>query len=64
MQTHVLRASDCFVKEEIEDKTLTAQLPKFWDLESIGILKKEDTVYQRFTDGIKFVDGRYVANLP
>ena len=64
VQTHVLRVSDSFLREENEDETLIAQLSKYWNLESIGITKNEETVYQRFSDDIKFVDGRYVVNLP
>ena len=64
LQPHGQRVSDCFVKEAIEDMTLTAQLSKFWDLESIGVSRKEENVYQRFAYDINFEDGCYVANLP
>ena len=43
---------------------MTAQISKFLELESIGISKKEYTVYQLFSDEIQFIDGCYVVSLP
>ncbi|XP_066958819.1 uncharacterized protein [Macrobrachium rosenbergii] len=49
-----------------------SDLHKFWDLESVGISSKEavsnefssSTVLQKFSDNVKFIDGRYEVSLP
>ena len=39
-------------------------LRAFWDLESLGILDKEQSLYDQFKHNISFVDGRYEVPLP
>ena len=63
--THLLMVNEGQSKEDEPTKeSLENQLSKFWDLENLGILKSEDTVYQNFEEEIKFVDGRYEVKLP
>ena len=63
--THLLMFNEGQSKEDEPTKeSLEDQLSKFWDLENLGILKSEDTVYQNFEEEIKFVDGRYEVKLP
>ena len=63
--THLLLINEEQSKEdEFNKESLENQLSKFWDLENLGILKSEDTVYQNFEEEIKFVNGRYEVQLP
>ena len=43
---------------------LNETLKAFWELESIGIAEKENSVHDKFEDQIKFENNRYVVNLP
>ena len=57
--THVCK-TDCLpIKGNLDD-----QLKRFWDLESLGIMKNEDSVYQKFTQKISFDGQRYQVSLP
>lgn len=59
-QTHVLKISDVN-----EDDNLESQLSRFWSLEELGInVQKENSVYKRFEEEIKLIDGRYEVKLP
>ena len=49
------------VKEEVG---LKETVEKFWDLDSVGIVDGETSVYDRFVDEIKFVNDRYEVKLP
>ena len=51
-------------EDEPNKESLENQLSIFWDLENLGILKSEDTVYQNFEEEIKFINGRYEVQLP
>lgn len=57
--THTLRV-DAFT----EQQSLEAGLKRFWVLESLGILKEEQSVYDTFTQQISFKQGRYEVHLP
>lgn len=57
--THVLRGDT-----EPQAKRLDKQLQAFWDLESIGTVDSEDTVYDQFKDNVVFNKGRYEVSLP
>jgi hypothetical protein len=46
------------------DSNLDNQLKQFWDLESLGIMKNEPPVYEKFIQQIQFIDGRYQVSLP
>ena len=61
MQTHVLRFE---VKPQEDQVSLDDQVSKFWKLESIGILKEEQSVYESFKEDITFTAGRYEVKLP
>ena len=43
---------------------LDEQLKSFWDLESLGIVNEEKTLYDEFKERISFHDGRYKVPLP
>ena len=43
---------------------INAQLKKFWDLESIGIVGNENSVYDKFVEEVRFNGERYEAKLP
>ena len=61
VETHVLRLESI---AEIKETSLEAQVSKFWELESIGIQKQENTVYESFEDEISFELDRYEVKLP
>ena len=46
------------------DQSLDTQLKKFWELESLGIVKNESSVYDQFISEITFKDRRYEVRLP
>ena len=56
-----LMTSTLFVTQE---GRLDEQLRSFWELESLGVLEGEQSVYEKFTDMIQFKDGRYEVSLP
>ena len=47
-----------------EPESLDAKLKRFWELESLGILKEEHPVQRQFTQRIAFRHGRYEVHLP
>ena len=49
---------------QCSDDTLERTLRRFWDLESLGILSEEPTLYDKFADSIRFIDNRYQVHLP
>ena len=53
--THVLRAT---MSERESNRRLERQLQGFWNLESIGIHDEECSVYEQFSDIVKFREGR------
>ena len=57
--THSLR-----VDTLTEQESLERGLRRFWELESLGILKDEQSVYDTFTQQISFRQGRYEVHLP
>lgn len=57
--THSLR-----VDAVTEDENLEAGLRRFWELESLGILKNEKSVHESFTQQISMKEGRYEVHLP
>ena len=59
--THVLKV-DAMPAEF--DRQLDKQLKKFWELESLGIVDRECTIGDQFSEVIKFQNGRYEVPLP
>ena len=59
VSSHMLRV-DGLTKDSCLDMTLKS----FWVLESLGIKTGSDSVKERFTGDIKFVDGKYQVSLP
>ena len=57
--THLLR-----VQSTPADDRLDQQLQRFWDLETLGIQEKEQSVQDTFTQQIQFQNGRYQVTLP
>ena len=47
-----------------EQQSLEKGLKRFWELESLGILKDEQSVYDTFTQQISFKQERYGVHLP
>lgn len=58
--THVLKIAT----DVCSDSDLSADLRKFWEYESIGILEKKNTPYDNLVDEIDFIEGRYQVKLP
>ena len=58
--TYVLHADIHFE----EPHTFDDQLTTFWELEALGIMDREDTLYDDFTGVVKFENGRYQVPLP
>eukprot|EP00795_Rhopilema_esculentum_P006522 gene6522-11986_t len=59
--THVLKLASDVMNEE---RGIAKQVSKFMDLESIGILNEETSLYETFQDEIHFKDGKYEVWLP
>lgn len=59
--THCLAIGARSVGETV---ALDKQLREFWELESLGILKREEVVYEQFHKNVKFLNGRYQVSLP
>ena len=57
--SHTLR-----IDSSTETESLDAELGRFWDLESLGILKEEHPVQERFSQKITFDGKRYEVHLP
>ena len=57
--THVLRIA----VESKEKHPLSEKIEKFWNLDTIGIVEKERSVYENFLDDISFHDNRYEVRL-
>ena len=47
-----------------ESKKWEDKIDRFWELDSLGILPKEESIYDKFESDIKFVDNRYEVRLP
>ena len=52
------------VNDNTEQESLNNRLQRFRDLESLGILKDETSVYSIFTQQIALKEGRYEVHLP
>ena len=62
--TRVLRIETSTVQPESATK-LNDELARFWDLETLGIKEEETSVYEKFTQEVKFNGNpRYEAKLP
>ena len=57
--THTLRIDTHPVGQNLDD-----QLRRFWELESLGIMKDEPSVYDKFVQQISFDGQRYQVSLP
>ena len=58
--THTLKVS---TNQRKQTGRLKRQLRSFWDLESLGIVDSEKTLFDQFHDVVKFKDGRYEVQL-
>ena len=52
--THLLR-----IGAQAEQNSLDKELKRFWEIESLGILKEEATIKEKFTQQITFKQRRY-----
>ena len=59
LSSHMLR-----IDSATESDSLDAGLRRFWELESLGILREEHPVQQQFSQKISFERGRYEVHLP
>ena len=54
-----------FVGSSTSDKvSLDEEVKKLWDLETLGIQRVDDEVYEEFKNSISFQEGRYSVKLP
>ena len=60
--THTLRVNSCSSREN--SQRLEHQLKAFWDLESLGIVDTEHTIYDQFQSIVDFQNGHYEVMLP
>ena len=58
--THVLKAEASVLKQD----SLTSELRRFWDYESLGIQDQGLSLYDKFVDEVDFVKGRHQVRLP
>ena len=56
---HTLKVESYSVEQGLDD-----QLGRFWDLETLGIMRDEPSVYDKFTQQILFTGERYQVCLP
>ena len=47
-----------------DSSSLSTQVEKFGDLDTIGIKNNKISLYDRFMDDVKFVNGQYEVRLP
>ncbi|ORU90924.1 MAG: hypothetical protein A6F71_08245 [Cycloclasticus sp. symbiont of Poecilosclerida sp. M] len=57
--THALRIDTYPIEQSLDD-----QLRRFWELESLGIMRDESSVYEKFIQQILFDGQRYQVSLP
>ena len=57
--THALRIDTCPIEQSLDD-----QLRRFWELESLVIMRDEPSVYEKFVQQISFDGQRYQVSLP
>ena len=57
--THALRIDSYPMDQSLDD-----HLKRFWELESLGIMKDESSVYEKFVQQISFNGQRYQVSLP
>ena len=57
--THALKIDTHPVEQNLDN-----QLKQFWELESLGIMKNESSVYDKFVQQISFDGQRYQVSLP
>ncbi len=60
MSTHALQVDG----EATHTHSLDIQLKKFWDLEPLGTINDESSVYDKFASEISFDGRRYTVRLP
>ena len=59
--THALKVDSCPM---YTDRSLDDRLRQFWELESLGIMKEEPSVYEKFTQQVSFDGQQYEVSLP
>jgi len=58
--THVLKVESTV----IQDDSLTSELRRFWEYESLGIQDQSLPLHVKFVGEVEFVEGRYQIRLP
>ena len=65
---HVMKVSSAlneqFSGKDFSAEKLDQQVERFWDLDAIGILNDEKSVYELNSEKIEFIDERYQVELP
>ena len=64
MNLAVIHALKVSMESEKEVESLSRKVDRFWDLDTIGIAKKETSVHEKFVDDIQLRDNRYEVKLP
>ena len=62
--THVLKVDTSTNSVPYRLAGLERRLQTFWDLDTLGIVDGEDSVYDKFVESVSFQDGRYCVSLP
>ena len=57
--THTLKVDTCKMEPSLDDR-----LKQFWELESLGVMNNESSVYEKFVQEIRFDGQRYEVSLP
>ena len=57
--THVMK-----INVDVGDDVLSKQVEKFWELDSVGVIENEKSVYDKFVEDIDYVNHRYEVKLP
>ena len=58
--THVLKVESTVIQHD----SLTSELRRFWDYESLGIQEDSLSLYDKFVADVEFVEGGYQVRLP
>ena len=62
--SHVLKVDTSINSVPHRLADLEKKLQAFWDLDTLGIVDGENSVYDKFVESVSFQDGRYCVSLP
>ena len=58
--THVMKVEI----ESNDDNEISKKIDKFWELDSMGVMPNESSIYEKFVEKIEMRDDRYQVKLP